>query len=277
MSGQVPRPIVRWHGGKWRLAPWIIKHLPQHRIYVEPFCGGASVLMRKYRSRTEVLNDAYGRIVNAFRMVRDRPNELVRLLRYTPCAEAEYRYCRELSPDPLEDARRILVLGHQSHGSTGSCTGGKKSGWRRGVRPEGTDNASEWRDIWRHVEAWADRLRGVYLENGDAKEIIRRWDAPDVVFYVDPPYLAETRCSSSRTAYGPYEMSETEHVSLSILLKQCRGGVILSGYRSVLYRSLYKGWRKVEREACADRGSKRTECLWISPNAVFQGLLWDEE
>jgi DNA adenine methylase len=60
------RPIVRYHGGKWKLAPWIIEHLPLHSIYVEPFAGAGSVLMRKPRSKVEVLNDRYDRIVSAW-------------------------------------------------------------------------------------------------------------------------------------------------------------------------------------------------------------------
>ena len=266
------RPVARWHGGKWRLAPWIISHLPPHRVYVEPYCGAASVLLRKPRSHTEVLNDANGRLVNAFRVIRDRGEDLANLLRLTPYAEAEYRDCREASPDPLEDARRMVVLGHQSHGSTGACSGGKNSGWRRCLRPDGPNSATEWRDLWTHVERWADRLRGVYLENGDALDVIRRWDAPGVVIYVDPPYLGETRSESSRRdAYGPHEMgSDEDHVAMGEVLRGCQGAVVLSGYRSALYDEMFEGWERVERTAWADRGAERTECLWLSPRAQAQ-------
>jgi len=276
MDATPTRPIVRWHGGKSRIAPWIISHLPPHRVYVEPFAGAASVLLRKARSHTEVLNDANGRLVSAFRVIRDRGEELAHLLRYTPCAEEEYRDCREVSPDPLEDARRMLVLGHQSHGSTGGCTGGKRSGWRRGLRPGGTDNAAEWRELWRHVERWADRLRGVYLENGDALDVIRRWDAPDVVIYADPPYTWGTRSGAGRgDAYGPHEMSDADHVALAEVLRNCRGAVVLSGYRSGLYDELFEGWQRVESTAWADGGVARTECLWLSPRAQSRGLFED--
>ena len=267
------RPVARWHGGKWRLAPWIISHLPPHRVYVEPYCGAASVLLRKPRSHTEVLNDANGRLVNAFRVIRDRGEELSNLLRLTPYADAEYRDCREASPDPLEDARRMLVLGHQGHGSAG-CAGNKKGGWRRGGLRGWPDASAEWRDLWTQVERWADRLRGVYLENGDALDVIRRWDAPGVVIYVDPPYLGETRPESIRgCAYGPHEMgSDEDHVAMAEVLRGCRGAVVLSGYRSALYDELFAGWERVERTAWADRGAERTECLWLSPRALARGL-----
>lgn len=274
----VMRPIARWHGGKWRIAPWIISHLPPHRVYVEPFAGAASVLMRKPRSHTEVLNDAYGRIVSAFRVIRDQPEDLARLLRYTPCAEEEYRLCRDASPDPIEDARRLIVLGQQSHGSTGAISDGKKSGWRRGLRPKGTDNASEWRDVWRQVEIWAERLRGVYIENADAIDVIRRWDAADAVIYCDPPYVTSTRTpGSGATAYGANEMSDVEHVALSEVLHGCTGAVVLSGYRCDLYDDLFRYWKRKDRTAWADQGKLRTECLWLNPKAAASGSLFEKQ
>lgn len=262
------RPIARWHGGKWRIANWIISHIPPHRFYVEPFCGAASVLLQKPRSKVEVLNDAYNRIINAFRVIRDHPEDLARALRFSPYAEEEYRRCREESDDPIEDARRMIVLGHQSHGSTGACTGGKRSGWRRGVRQR-TSSADEWADVWKQIEDWAERLRGCYIEHGDAFGIIARWESEETVIYADPPYLPEVRSrSSGKGAYGPYEMSQERHVELSEVLRSFSGAVLISGYSCTLYDELYQGWTRVDHQAFADRGSPRTECLWLNPKAA---------
>jgi len=87
-----PRPVLRYHGGKWLLAPWIISHFGPHRVYVEPFGGAASVLMRKKRSPIEVYNDRWGTVVNVFRVLRDPATaaELARMLYLTPFARDEF-------------------------------------------------------------------------------------------------------------------------------------------------------------------------------------------
>lgn len=267
MSETITRPILRYHGGKWRIAPWIISNFPSHKIYVEPFCGAASVLMQKSRSsHAEVLNDKHGRIINVFSVLRNKSmrDELQFQLLFTPYSEIEYRKAREISEDPIEDARRMLILGHMSHASTGS-TGGKKSGFRRGVRASGTNSAEEWSSIHENICGWAERLRSVYIECRDAEEVIRIWDKPETLFYVDPPYVPVTR-TSGLVAYE-HEMSESDHERLSVVLKSLKGMVVLSGYDSALYDELYPEWIKVKRDALADKGKKATEVLWISGNA----------
>jgi site-specific DNA-adenine methylase len=91
---QVTRPVLRWHGGKWRLAPWIISHFPMHRCYVEPYGGAGSVLIRKPRAYAEVYNDLDGAVVGLFRVLQEPTSaaRLLDLLRLTPFARAESFY-----------------------------------------------------------------------------------------------------------------------------------------------------------------------------------------
>lgn len=99
------------------LAPWIISHFPEHRVYVEPFGGGASVLLRKPRSYAEIYNDLDSEIVNLFRMVRDRGAELAKLLTLTPYAREEYGTLHD-DDDPMEKARRTVIRSFMGFSST---------------------------------------------------------------------------------------------------------------------------------------------------------------
>src|SRR3954470_1229963 len=124
----VERPILRYHGGKWLLAPWILSHFPAHRVYVEPFGGAASVLLQKERSYAEVYNDLDGEVVNVFRVARDRGAELRRALELTPFSRDDFLLAYRLSPNALERARRTVARSFMGFGSAAAC--GEVSGFR---------------------------------------------------------------------------------------------------------------------------------------------------
>src|SRR3972149_1343948 len=115
------RPVLRYHGGKWMLAPWVVENFPPHTVYVEPFGGAASVLMRKPRSSVEVYNDLDDAVVNVFRVLRDRSmaRELARVVSLTPWARREFEDAYEHTDDPVEWARRTLVKSFLGFGSRG--------------------------------------------------------------------------------------------------------------------------------------------------------------
>src|SRR5690606_38406754 len=129
------RPVVRYHGGKWTLAPWLISHFPQHRIYVEPFCGGASVLMRKPRVYSECINDLNGEMVNLFRVLRDESQalRLQRALYFTPFARDEFFEAYQSATDPVETARRTIVKAFMGFGSAAiTSVSARAAGFRPG-------------------------------------------------------------------------------------------------------------------------------------------------
>lgn len=107
MTEEPTRPILRYHGGKWLLAPWIISHFPEHRVYVEPFGGAASVLLQKGRSYAEVYNDLDGEVVNLFRVVRDHGHELLQKLHLTPFSRVDFMDSYKRSTDPIDQAWRV--------------------------------------------------------------------------------------------------------------------------------------------------------------------------
>lgn len=264
----IERPVVRYHGGKWRLGTWVIRNLPPHRVYTEGFGGAFSVCLRKPKAQIEVYNDLNGEMVNVFRVLRDpvMASRLADLLRYTPCSSQEFDDAHQPHPDPVEQARRTIVRGFQGHGSTGA-SGGKLTGWRRRLPKYNDRYSHDWATVWACVNAWADRVREIYIENRDAMAVVKQWDAPDALHYLDPPYLPDTRADNCRLDGYAHEMSEADHASMAIVLSSLRGMVVLSGYPSPLYDELYAGWQRIEKRAMADHGRARTECLWFNPAA----------
>jgi len=273
MTANVTRPVLRYHGGKFNLAPWIIAHLPEHRIYVEPFGGAASVLLRKPRSYAEVYNDLDGEVVNLFRVLRNpsQARELVRLLRLTPYARDEFVAAYLDDGDPIEQARRTLVRSWQGFGAR--ATFGMNTGFRTGFRRSGKVAADNWHEFPASLGAVVERLHSVTIENMPAAECIRFYDDPTACFYVDPPYAWNSR--NTATAKGNplvyrHELDDDAHRELAAQLHACKGMALVSGYRCALYDELYADWPSVQRDTHADGGKDRTEVLWIKPNAVRQ-------
>lgn len=266
----VTRPVLRYHGGKWRLAPWIISHFPEHRIYVEPFGGAGSVLMRKPRSFSEIYNDLDGDVVNVFRVLRDPllSEQLRRACALTPYSRREFRGSYEPSADPVEQARRTVMRTYMAHGTTARRS--NMSGFRARSRQQNQSSAVDWANWPAAVPAMVDRLRGVTIEDRDALEVIAQQDAHDTLFYLDPPYPWGTRQAammwpSRRDKAYACELTDDGHRKLAEQLTRVAGRVIVSGYACDLYdRELYPSWRRVEKKAMADQGKHTTEVLWLN-------------
>jgi DNA adenine methylase len=257
------RPLVRYHGGKWMLAPWIISHFPEHRRYVEPFGGGASVLLRKSRSFTEVYNDLDSEIVNLFRVCRDDGENLVRALSLTPFSRSEFRASYLPAGDPLEMARRTIIRSFQGFGSDGIHSH-HVTGFRGFSERSGTTPAHDWANFPKALRLILSRMQGVVIEHQDALHILRKYDGPDALHYADPPYVHSTRtCVDAGRGYR-HEMADEQHRELAEVLHTLKGAVVLSGYHSPLYDGLYAHWRRVERASLADGALKRTEVLWMN-------------
>ncbi|MEL7167656.1 MAG: DNA adenine methylase [Pseudomonadota bacterium] len=250
---------MRWHGGKWLLAPWIISHFPHHRVYVEPFGGAASVLLRKERSYAEIYNDLDDEVVNLFQVLRsERANELTELLRLTPFAADEFFTAYEVDADPVERARRTIVRAFMGFGSNGVH---RKTGFRSNNNRSGTTPARDWVNYPEALGATVERLRGVVVLNRDAKDVMKAHDGPETLHYVDPPYMAETRDRGSDYAH---ELTDQDHADLLEFLNTLNGRVVLSGYMSAPYENSLSDWRRVERKSLADGARERTEVLWMN-------------
>lgn len=259
------RPAIRYHGGKWKLGPWVISHFVEHQTYVETHGGGASVLMQKDRSEAEIYNDIDGEIVNFFQVLRDRPAELSAAIHLTPFAMDEYRLSFKRSRNPVEQARRTAVRAYMGFGSN-SLSRKANTSFRTNSNDRGTSSASEWMNLPPHVLRAAERFRGVIIDNRPAEKIIVEQDGPHTLFYVDPTYLHSTRSNKKKKQADGYthEMTDEQHVELAKVLYNVQGMVLISGYPSGLYQELYKGWECDTMPVKAFKGADRMECLWMN-------------
>jgi len=274
MGAHRRRPLIRWHGGKWKIAKWVIEHLPPHLTYVEPFGGGGSVLLQKAPAKAECYNDLDATLIQLFRVLQDPASaeRLVWMLERTPFSRAEFDLAYEKTDDPVEAARRTLIRSFMGYGSDGTA-GEYKTGFRPTVSHAAKFPAKEWKTYPDALRLTIDRFRDVVLEQIDAFELMPQLDKPDTLFYIDPPYHPSTRSSGNRRrgqGYHVYrhELDEADHVRLLDVVKGLRGMVVVSGYPLDLYDESLPGWKRVERGAYADGGRARTECLWINPAAL---------
>lgn len=259
------RPALRYYGGKWNLAPWIISYFPKHLNYVEPCGGAASVLLQKPRSPLETYNDLDGNVVNFFRILRDQPDELIRKIRLTPWARAEYMASCETSDNNLESARRFFVsLWMSMQGGHHEKT---SQTWRAQHHCDTRGNYDMMYLQPQNLIKVAERFFSVQIDNRSAQDVILRYDNQDALIYFDPPYVSETRAQDDRYRL---ETDDLFHVEAATLLHQCAGYVVVSGYACPLYTDLYErhGWQRVDKEAQTNSGGKRIESLWISPRTV---------
>jgi DNA adenine methylase len=259
---EIKRPALRYYGGKWRLAPWVISYFPEHKNYVEPCGGAASVLLQKPRSELETYNDIDGNVTNYFRVLRDAPERLAQQVKLTPWSRDEYELSFQPCEDPVEQARRFWCLISMSVNASREAPGFRLVTEEPGKLPELNKE-----QVIENFFRVAARLQGVQIENREALDIIRRFDNNEALIYFDPPYIAETRAQSKRYRY---EVDHEFHVQAAVLLRQSQGFVIISGYQHPLYSELYEmfGWERIDKEVQTNSGGKRVESLWLSPRIM---------
>jgi DNA adenine methylase len=270
---QIKRPVLRYHGGKYKLAKWIISNFPQHRIYTESMGGGGSVLMQKPRSYAEVYNDKWDTVVNVFKVLRDKDAaaKLEEQLRLTPFSRTEFNQCGEIDliqiKDPIELARRTILRSLCGFGPA-STNAKHSTGFRSNSNRSGTTPAHDWINYPDQIKTFVERLQGVVIENKHYKDILLQHDGPDTLHYLDPPYVHSTRnMQRSNSAYA-CEFSDDDHREMADVVKALQGMVIISGYDCDLYKELFGDWCKTSREAFADGAAKRIECLWVNQAAL---------
>lgn len=268
---------LKWHGGKAYLASRIIELMPPHIHYVEPYAGSLAVLLAKEpEGVSEVVNDLNESLMLFWRVLGDETlfKEFERRAQATPFCEALWNRAHELdrADAPTNPAHLVhyafmfFVHCRQSlAGRMKSFAPLSRSRTRRGMN----EQASAWLSAVEGLPAVHARLKRVAILNRDALDVIRQQDGPDTLFYLDPPYLHETRASTD--SYGEQEMSHEDHERLLIILRGLEGKFLLSGYRSELYDdcAAANNWNRHDFDLpnnSAGGASKRrmTECVWVN-------------
>jgi DNA adenine methylase len=260
------RPPVKWPGGKRYMAKNIIELFPPHRIYLEPFGGGASVLLNKPPVEVEVYNDLDLRITRLFRVIRDQGEGFLAKVRLIPYSQVEFEASSAYPPaaSDLDMAICDFVRWRQSFGGKGESWSYTTTRARGGM----AGDVNAWWTAIDQLPRIIDRMRRVQILCQSAFEAIPRFDHADGLIYCDPPYVHSTREEHSRKVYHA-EMNDEDHRRLTQLLRMCKGRVVVSGYPSSLYRELLEGWRVIEFDianhaAGGKRKGRELECLWLN-------------
>ena len=263
------RTPLTYYGGKQRLARQIVPLMPAHRVYLEPFAGGAAVLFAKPRAERETLNDLDGQVMRFWRALRDRPDELAAAVAATPYCRAEWYASKDGDnddDDDVEAARQLLVNIDQSFSRSRSswsvpCIGDGRGRWQPG----------SWENLPPKLLAAAQRLQGVALENRDALELIPQWDRTDAVIYVDPPYTGTYRTEPTKGyRVDGYQTLWSELVD--VLADVRHAAVILSGYpcdevERLGWYSLPLAMKRTVQARASGRLPNAPEFVWLSPAA----------
>lgn len=277
-------PFV-WFGGKGNMLAKLLKLMPPHEHYVEPFCGSAALFFAKAPcGGVETLNDLNGDIVTLFRVLRD-PETFERFHRMavlTPYSREEYYWCREHyvdTDDPVVRAWAWWVVARMSFGGRwGAGIGTVVSTATRGM----AETTSRFLSTIELLPQIADRLRTAQIENADFRVVLERYCGDGYLAYCDPPYVKETR----RGGEYKHEMTIDDHEELVDILLQYDGAVMLSGYAHPVYEPLERaGWVRydfqtvchaagrtrasnLQGNGAAMRHQPRTESVWLNPEAA---------
>jgi len=267
----VPLPL-KYHGGKSYQAGTLVDLMPEHLHYVEPYCGGLAVLLHKNPvGVSEVVNDIHGGLTNFFRVLQSPTQfaEFQRIISAVPFSQVEWAAAKNgiFPQDPksidVEAAVRFFIACRQSRAGTfDSFAPLSKTRTRRQMN----EQASAWMTAVDGLPQVAQRLKRVVILNKDALAVIQQEDGPKTLFYLDPPYMHETRVATDIYAF---EMTDLQHSQLLEAIKDCKGKVMLSGYHSPLYDQQLSSWRCQEftidnKASSAKVKPVMTECVWMN-------------
>ncbi len=265
------RRVLKYPGSKWNLAHELVKMIPEHHTYCEPYAGSMALLFTKSPSPIEVVNDLDSDVVNLFHCIQQDSERLARLVMTTPYSREVYdsQFSNNGYASRYKRAAGFLIKCWQGHGFR---TTRGKVGWKNDV--QGRERAYALWD-WYRLPDWiieiTERLRMVQIEHRPALEVIQRFNFPNVFMYLDPPYLLGTR----RARQYEYEMTDADHEELLHVITHSSAQIIISGYASKLYDDYLREWKRMEFQGTAEHAGIRTEVIWMNFNPSRQMSIAD--
>lgn len=222
------RPLISYYGGKQRVAQRIVDVICTipHSVYCEPFFGGGAVLFKKgfpavsntshYR---EVINDHSEQLMTMYQYARSHPEEFERLIRATPYSRSDHELSKRILKSKKASKKAIAwAYYYKIQTSFGNILHG---GW--GTSVLGRNFAATFITKSENLKQCLQRLSAVCIDCQDYQKVTDRWDSPQTLFYLDPPYPG--------TDQGDYSgYTEEDHARLCDLLDNCQGSYILSNY-----------------------------------------------
>jgi site-specific DNA-adenine methylase len=201
----------------------------------------------------EIINDIDGEIVNLFQMIRDRRDDLIEVIRLTPLARQEYTDAFEECSDPLERARRTLIKSWMGRG------GLLKAGFK--IKRDNEKSIKAFNEFlpW-EISVAADRLLsgGVQIECKDGIDIIKKYNSPRCLIYIDPPYPRYVR---GKNKLYEHEYKNEDHERLLKTIKASTSNIIISSYENelgVVYKMSKEMGMKVKKTEV-----KTTFPVWV--------------
>ncbi|MGI0021673.1 MAG: DNA adenine methylase [Nitrososphaeraceae archaeon] len=256
-------PFVKWAGGKTQLLSQIRTYLPREfERYFEPFLGGGAMFFYLVSNRnlgfTSFLSDTNSELINAYSIVRDDVEELIKILKYH---QRQYRkspsqYYYQLramtkAMKNVETAARFIALNK-------TCYNGLYRVNKNGLFnvPMGryknplicdTDNLRNVSLVLRQSDSHIDvsDYWKILIDNADENDFI----------YLDPPYNPVSS-TANFTGYTDTGFKDDDQKQLAKIFRKldARGCyIILSNSDTPLVRTLYQDYTDYTMEIDANR------------------------
>jgi DNA adenine methylase len=230
---------IKWVGGKSKLRSAIIPLLPRDaECYVEVFAGAAWVLFGKEKHPVEVLNDKDGELVNLWRVLKWRKAELLEEVHKHLYSREMFMELRENKPAPQDELARATWLYLMIQMAFGAdVSNSQNAGF--GYWNKSRGDLFLYKSL-EQFEPAKERLRGVFIENLDFEDVIRRYDQPRSLFFCDPPYLETSGYSEAFTI--------EDHQRLAGVLKSVEGRFLLTINDHSAIREMYVECNLIEAQ-----------------------------